>query len=308
MDRQRTGFDSQAFERLARQMFVDTDSDSDSDTLPVVDLRPFTFLTIGGLNKLIALLYTILWDSRRQLAPVPIRLPTEPAAMRFLHKMQFFTLLSHDDVIAKAHELARFDDHAMQSGRYPYLSFRRLLAHEMSAADFTYTQHRMIEDLIQTFERALVDELGYSRSDTSDFWQLNSELLQNIHMHSGSWGYTVIQCTRHGATLSYGDLGVGFRASLQCIAERVTSRSNGIWDDCTAIITGFERGITGAPGRGFGLGLHRVREFASKKGGVIECRSGGGRVIFHPTGRLSQFAVPELVGVQLNIHLPKGGT
>jgi hypothetical protein len=221
--------------------------------------------------------------------------------------MQFFTLLSHDEVIANANGLARSDVRRITAGSYPYLSFRRLLGHEMSPEEFTYTHNRMIGDLIQTFQRALKEELGYSPSDTSDFWQINSELLQNIHMHSGSWGYTVIQCTRHGATLSYGDLGVGFRSSLQNMAELVSNQAMRVWDDCTAIITGFERGVTGAPGRGFGLGLHRVREFASKKGGVIECRSGGGRVIFHATGEHSESEVPEMLGVQLNIHLPKGG-
>ncbi|MEW5926627.1 MAG: hypothetical protein AB1941_04025 [Gemmatimonadota bacterium] len=316
-------FDSVAFEKLASSVL----EDSRAGRKPLIDLTSATYTSLAGLSKLIALLYTLRRadPTTHRDSEALFRPPTSRTAWNFLLLSKFFSLAALDEVFVGANYIAQQEHQYLEtlarkstrgavipSASYPSMGFRRILegGNAKAVEWFQSEMSGFIGEISTVFHTALSSHLGYPPDEMRAILLLNSEIYSNIYFHSGSWGYAALQCDRRGLSIVYGDLGIGFKDALDSQCNMICERLERPWNDVTAILGGFEFGITsrskGRPISGMGLGT--IRELVMERGGVIECRSGAGRVTFSADGSLGgqvrEYRVESLVGAQISVFLP----
>jgi hypothetical protein len=152
-----------------------------------------------------------------------------------------------------------------------------------------------------TFEQLFESQLGVAFANVRQFWQANVELYKNIYEHSQSWGLaTIVARPGHGTVVSYHDIGVGIRGSLnasQAVQPKFAT-------DGEAIRWALQEGHTSKQGNS-GLGLSLVTGYVQAAVGTIEIRSGGCRLF--RSGPASEWVAQEVsavVGTHVSFHLP----
>jgi len=310
-------FDSNRCEHLAREVV----SKYHAGEVPQIDLSRARFITLAGLSKLVALLYTIYDLRQRVPGPIPVlRPPLEKAPAEFIIRCGFFSLVAilAEEIFIGADDWAKVEtdyaarlDRLPRSSSYPAMRFRRVLegGSETSELAFEREMSGFLNEIRSVFPAALA-HLGYDADEVRVFLALNSEIYRNIFHHSEAWGYVAIQCDRLGMTICYGDVGVGFRRSLESQRDRIVQTVRRPWNDSTAILGSFEEGVSSrSEGRPIsGMGLPTVRKMVMERYGVIECRSGAGRGLFlgdgSQTGITKMRDAEALIGAQISVFLP----
>jgi hypothetical protein len=145
---------------------------------------------------------------------------------------------------------------------------------------------RMIEarehylDLIEELLDKVPFLLGSALSQTACMRIITafSELCQNILYYGGNEGgvrgYAMLQAFKGIVKFAVADLGRGIPRMLQPKYESKIVP----WDDSLAIALAMESGVTTRPNGG-GLGLHHVREMVWKHKGILNIRSGSGKLL-----------------------------
>lgn len=303
---------SNVFEDLAESFLVRL-----SPTHGVLDLSVCTYASLGAVIKLIPLLYTAHWKLVEESAAFRIGfLPPRNEVLRFLYKLGFFSLVAIDEVFIGANEWARAEiewngrrsrGKRVAARNYPYMPLKRIVegGASMSSERLHWEISSFTDAISEAFETILREHLGFADEQVYHFATINAEIYQNIYRHSGTWGYASIQCDSRGLVIGYGDIGVGFRESLEPYQSEITHRLQRGWNDHTALLAGFTPGITSKPhSLGFGYGLSEVRKFVVGNGGVVEARSGTGRVIFRDKKPVTLARVANIRGAQIIIYLP----
>jgi signal transduction histidine kinase len=105
-----------------------------------------------------------------------------------------------------------------------------------------------------------------------------SELCQNVLYYGsdgdGVRGYAVLQAFKGIVKFAVADTGLGIPHRLR----RKYNRQIIPWDDSLAIALAMQPGVTTRPDGG-GLGLHHAKEMVRKHNGILNIRSGSGKVL-----------------------------
>ncbi|MBI4557007.1 MAG: hypothetical protein HY706_05430 [Candidatus Hydrogenedentes bacterium] len=287
--------------------------------IPHLDLSPFGHLDLGAIVNLLAFVFAASEGRlpyKRPVQPPTMDLPIDIEVRDFLFKMEFFHLtqysyVSHEEVIRGANVLAREEQAANSrrrlDGRYPFMPLREVVSkvsEYSSPADFESHCRKFISSLQNTFGVALESHLNFQTELVEEFWLPNKEIVENIYMHSASWGLGAIQCSERGALICYMDIGQGMRTTLDNRKEQLVKLLGETWNDNLAIRGAFVRGVTSVCGSSRGIGLAKVRNYVSECGGNIECRSGSGKVVYSANGANKGWNVEWIPGVQIRIWLP----
>lgn len=275
---------------------------------PVVDMTPYSFVTLPAL----ALLVSYLMERAKAATRVPVRwFPSaHPEVNQYIFRMRPFALMStmrHEAVLNQvlfaSHEPAVAGLFELDAERLPYFPFRFISppSSEIARREFDGHCGAFIEDLRRGFEGVLRPEIGFDRRMQTDFLHAVREIVENVYAHSESSGAITIQTTRSAIFICLTDLGIGMRRSLEPYRERVKIPPKE-WTDAVAIRKAFEFGVT-CTLKGRGTGLPDMQKFIRSRGGTVVCRSGSARVTFGQK-RPSVRGVTTLPGVQLFLHIP----
>ena len=138
-------------------------------------------------------------------------------------------------------------------------------------------------------------QFNFSGDDYYQFRQSNIELYKNIFHHSESWGIGSIHARpKHGTTVCYCDIGIGFMASVKKFQTEAQSIEWALVD-----------GHTSKPnGDNDGYGFTLIQEFVFKRKGSISIRSGDCLMELDSNLRFKTRTVPRFLGVQLSFFIP----
>lgn len=303
-------FNRSALERTAAQFHADTIN----GIHPVADLTSYEFFELGPLGELLALCAA----TSRQIAnrgkqpPVKLKLPSSEIACDFLFKMQIFTFsVSTGHFIYRDNELGLQEQKQNAGGfkfqQHKWMSFRQIVlpGNQLLRSNFESQCDQLIRELQTLFKQGMHVELNYVKEELVDFWTPNYEAVENIYLHSGTWGFAGAQLTNNGMTIFYGDVGHGIKSTLEPHKNTLCEILDRKWGHGTAILGAFKRGITSKPEDCQGQGLDIIKQFVQKHNGMISCRSGDARVDFKSRGNpLVWDKCMFIPGVQLSIFLP----
>lgn len=197
-------------------------------------------------------------------------------------------------------ELNCADNHKSIS-KYPgYLPILKII----NTPNFSFN-----ENISQNYiNSSLIDGLGdflkskfmcFSDEKVHNFIYANIELLKNIYEHSNGIGFACITYAKNpGVICCYYDLGVGFATTV----SRVMSDDI---DSINAIKWGVQLNNTSKTNEVGGAGLPIVQDFIYSCNGILEIRSGNGRVQWKGSRQnCSEALVPNFFGSQINLHIP----
>lgn len=278
-----------------------------------VDLRRFGFFDIAALGWLFAFCSAARSGKLgTRTEPVEIILPwDDDRAMAYVFRCGLFGLAAPGDVFSDGIYLARRErDHNSTKSSYSRLPWMPLsrIAERRSDFDprlsFENECQTFLNRIHTTFFTALIEQLGYSDEMACGFWVPNKEMFENIYIHSNSWGFAAIQCTKSGIVISFGDIGVGIRSTLDDFRDEICAEMNRSWSDETAVLAAFVEGRTRLPGASQGRGLPYVREYVEENDGVLELRSGNVKATFRANSKPVCTPVVWMPGVQTRIFLP----
>src|SRR5262249_22067787 len=133
----------------------------------------------------------------------------------------------------------------LNTGGLPYMPFSRIVEPWGSSHKFRfkYDTQEFSNLFFQTFFDAL-KRMGWPEETAAAFWQPNYELIENIYLHSKSWGVGAIQCTNESLVLCYADIGIGVMTALEKRGRKKADEDGLVWNEETAIKLAFERGVT----------------------------------------------------------------
>lgn len=171
--------------------------------------------------------------------------------------------------------------------------------------------HSVVDRVQERAVNILSRTLNYPPTAVVQFSVVLSEVCQNIVEHAEAPGWVAAQAYnwtrrlgRHVLLLAVGDLGRGFRGSLQ---EEHAGRFGDRWGDATALEAAFMHGLTRFPDSGRGQGIQQIRKQVRRWDGVISIRSGTARIAQAPdwddTPPLEE-GLDYFPGAQINIILP----
>lgn len=163
----------------------------------ILDLREMTTISPGGLVGLV-----LMTRSRRRLYTNIIAPPKKSPVSGFLGSVDFYHLM-------RGHGNARFErpvDYSRQQLKPSEVAFTKLLVSESKDYDST---HRVIQ-------RHIEEQYPETASKLKTVF---TEVLNNICDHAGESAppfYCIqVQTYKSGLQLAFGDLGIGFKESLQ---------------------------------------------------------------------------------------------
>lgn len=268
----------------------------------VLDLTQWHHMSLAAMSKLLAFAITRARD--RTVAPLRLGLSSQ-SLLRELYWMSFFSLAASDasaEPILNGDELAAREREASAPSRQN-MPYRRVAEAGQRRDEFYAHCGTFLTALQQVFENTL-PLLGYTQVQIRTFYRPSKEIIENIHLHSGSWGFGGARVDTRGVEITYADVGMGIKASLTANPD-YHQRYNVTGDsDEAAILHAFEWGTTGKQGEGRGTGLYEARAFAILHGGSLECRSGTARVVFGRTEPRISTGLVNIPGVQITIFLP----
>jgi hypothetical protein len=172
--------------------------------------------------------------------------------------------------------------------------------------------HAVVERVQERAGAILSRTLHYPASAVVQFSVILSEVCQNILEHAEAPGWVAAQSYnwsrrlgRHVLVLGVGDLGRGFRGSLE--AEH-SGRFADRWSDAAALEAAFIHGLTRFPDQGRGQGIQQIRKQVRRWNGVISVRSGTARIAdvpaWHEQPPLETGLAP-FPGSQITLMLPE---
>lgn len=157
---------------------------------------------------------------------------------------------------------------------FPISIIPKIDSSSIAGANFQASSHNYINGIIDTYSSLFYsDHYNFSEEEFSVFCAANGELFENIFEHSLSWGIGVIHANpREGTTVSYYDIGIGFKENLNS-SPKAGKEYNTFSTDCEAINWACkEKNSSKINGNGRGLTI--VQEFIEKSKGSIAIRSG----------------------------------
>jgi hypothetical protein len=310
-------FDESSLEGLAWKF----NSEASEGVGSVGDLERFTSFDLGALGEFLALCAAAkrgLLDRGASKQPVRLVLPSSRAGLQCLYRLMVFQFS-----VSTGGFLWGDNDHARAEIRASVASYANAGAvisgfkQITPPSKFSTTREAfhsqcqwMVRGTANEFSRAL-SALGYPQDEIQDFWIPNYEIMENIHWHSGSWGFCALAASMNGMTIFFGDVGRGIRTTLEHQKEEVIRRvreaykdHDAQWSDLTAILGAFLPGVTSKPGESEGQGLDLSLRYVKENHGTLTCRSGTSRVRFKSTGFPLKFTGKFIPGVQITIFLP----
>jgi len=224
-------------ENLIRHMKRDLDRGS----TPQIDFRSFRHFDLGALLNLLAFISAARegrLTPQRSVPPLPMALPETEEAYDFLLKMRFFSFTRFSqggvgEIIRNATVIAekenKINSRRRLDSRFPYMPLRVIVRKYSAYAnriDFESDCKHFSEWIQRIFYRALIDHLRFNEEKAKDFWYPNREVVENIYLHSGSWGIGAIQCYRDSILICYADIGKA-RVRSALFASRPNCRTPG---------------------------------------------------------------------------------
>jgi len=278
---------------------------SQGGSADVVELTAWKRLSVAAMSKLLAYAFSRKYSEPRR-PPLQLRIGSE-ALLNELFRMRFFRAAARDaniEAIFNADELARDERAAMAYSNATRCMPYEIVAERGQYADEFYARCGVFLRKLQNLFDATLPLLGYPADQIRTFYRPSKELIENIHLHSGSWGFGGARISNDGLEVSYADLGCGIRESLLRNPDYIRGRSPSSISEAQAICDAFEWGVTGRHGEHRGTGLYEVRAFALQRGGALECRTGTSRVVFTSKRRVHSKSLTPIAGVQVTIFLP----
>jgi hypothetical protein len=303
----------------AENMIRRMTEDLKKGVIPTVDFGSISHFDLGALAYLVSFVFAArqgMLISSRSIPPLSMILPQDPMARDFLFKIGLFNFIHRnqgtgDEIIRGSILLARTENDVNRArkwdNRFPYMPFCPVVkrrAEYSSLSAFELNCRQFLEGLRKTFYIALVQHLEFDEEKADDFWVPNKELVENIFMHSDSWGLGAIQCLKDSVVICYADIGRGMLESLEKRKEEILNELSGIWNDELAIRGAFIRGMTSVAGESRGTGLNEMQKYVFDCHGNFECRSGAAKVLFFSETNTKGFTVERVPGVQIRIWLP----
>ena len=171
--------------------------------------------------------------------------------------------------------------------------------------------HEVVDRVQSAAGAILSNTLGYPLTSVVPFSVILSEVCQNVLEHAEAPGWVAAQSYnwqkrigRHVLVISVGDLGRGFRGSLQ---DEHSARFGERWNDATALEAAFIHGLTRFPDSHRGQGIQQIRKQVRRWNGAISIRSGTARIADVPdwddTPPL-QDHLADFPGAQISMILP----
>jgi len=163
--------------------------------------------------------------------------------------------------------VGHLQDEAQLATRYRYLPITTLPKNRSE-------QMKLLKDVAFGSHEVLVRDFQYDAVQAGRFITALSELCTNIYDHSTPGGevrgFIAMQAYQDAVKFAVMDLGIGIPKSL---------RSRYELDDPQLILKAFEPGVSGRMQEGRGLGLTRVCEIVERQDGILNIRSGRGKVL-----------------------------
>lgn len=186
---------------------------------------------------------------------------------------------------------------------HKYHGFLPILSIPNSQDLDTKSYRNLVDKYINTLIDGLGEFLKYKmhlpEKEVYDFFTANLELLTNIYEHSNGIGFAgTAYSLKHGVTCCYYDLGVGFSKTVSHAIKRNI-------DSIEAINWASEPNNTSKTDKAGGAGLSITKNFALNNNGILEIRSGDGRVQWNRKQQeSSNFQVQYFLGSQINLYIP----
>jgi len=296
-----------------------------------LDLSDLHFTSSAGALGMVCLCSGLMENKINGIAgPFNFYLRRPPEnVLNYLATLGFFTEMSNKGGLLGCEDLVRFE--ADRKKRAIEKQITGLLAGHLQDAkkpivmpmatiprkdqilgrDFENSAQNFIHSIERTFGRLfLSSHFNFTEGDTSGFYSANGELWMNIFEHSVSWGLGVIHADpARGTTVSYQDIGVGIKGSLNG-SPKAGKEFVEFETDYEAMKWALGEGNSSKPG-GNGRGLNVVEEFVVERDGTIEVRSGHSVLQKKPGDKLGQdnwraLKVPWFPGTQINFFVPCG--
>lgn len=226
-----------------------------------LELRPVSFVRPFGL---IYLFWYIRWLlDEREVRRVDVVLdPSNRDLCNYLKRMKLPDVFGGDPVTIYPIQDLSLQESELADSLVELNSFR--------VDDDNEVERRTIETL-----QVITSQRPDLRGRAEQLHVTISEMLSNIHVHSGTRRAALaVQTYQNAVELAFGDAGIGIRAALQNHVE-------GMDTDVDYIRTALEPGVTSRPGGG-GYGLTQLREMVEEEGGRLVLRSGRGHVVTGP--------------------------
>jgi len=274
----------------------------------VLDLSQIKYIDVEGALSLICFCAAI----KRKNKSVNFRFiyPNENV-LSYLTTLGFFTQMSNKIGGLEGQNIVHYENELRQSRRIRqkhYSSENRLLpiilpietinqkTSSNSGSDF--------DNIVGTFANQALDSFDdlettpHYKFNGEDYFQFrlsNIELYKNIFHHSKSWGIATIHARPHfGTTVSYFDIGIGFKESVGKFNSEEES-----------IIWALKDGNTSKEkSDNDGFGLTHVQEFVFKRKGTIKIRSGDCQIELTSPSGIKKSNVGKFPGVQITFFIP----
>jgi hypothetical protein len=295
----------------------------------VLDLSDLHFISSAGALGMICLCSGLIANKIEGIAgPFNFYLRRPPAnVLTYLATLGFFTEMSNKARLSGSEDLVRFESERkeraiekqkrdifnghLQNARKPIVMPMATIPQNdpVLERDFENSAQNFIGSIRRTFEKLfLSSHFNFNEGDVSEFYAANGELWMNIFEHSESWGLGVIHADpAHGTTVSYHDIGVGIKGSLNR-SPKAGKEFEKFETDYDAMKWALKEGNSSKLG-GNGRGLNIVEELLIERVGTIEVRSGDSLLQKKPGDKLGQdewraSKVPWFPGTQINFFVP----
>lgn len=305
----------------------------DTITDLTLDLSDLHFISSAGALGMVCLCSGLMEnkiDGIVGLFNFYLRRPPENV-LTYLATLGFFTEMSNKARLLGSEDLVRFEaeikkrtvekqridtlDGHLQNARRPIVMPMATIPKKdrVLGRDFENSAQTFIDSIRYTFRKLfLSSHFNFNEGDISGFHSANGELWMNIFEHSVSWGLGVIHADpARGTTVSYHDIGVGIKGSLNG-SPKAGREFEKFETDYDAMKWAVKEGNSSKPG-GNGRGLTIVEEFVIERDGTIEVRSGQcllqkkpGDKLGEDTWRVSR--APWFPGTQINFFVPCVGS